>query len=94
MTRGNGLHRFPAGELERRLREERRRELAAAREFSDLIGDTEVRDGKTYRVLRLDDAYDDAYVHAGHEIHFHRPSAQLVRDLTRGPSPSTGGPAP
>jgi hypothetical protein len=94
VNRGRGLHRFPAGNLERSLREERRLQIEDARAFAELIGDTEERDGKTYRVLRLADAYGDYEERREPEIRFHRHSAQIVADLTRGPSPSTGGPAP
>jgi hypothetical protein len=87
MNRGHGLHRFPAGNLERSLRDERRLQIEDARAFAELIGDVEVRDGREYRVLRLDDAYDEEQPDSRPEVRFHRHSAQLVADLTRGPNP-------
>jgi len=80
---------WPAGELERRLREERRLQIAEAREFAELMGDVEIRDGREYRVVRLDDAYDDVMA-TDREVRFHRKDVQLMREMTRGPNPLRG----
>lgn len=77
--RGKGLHRWPAGELERRLNAERKAELAEARKFAKLVGDRERREGKTYLVLRLPDDFDH-YGEAPKEFAYHRPQNQVTKD--------------
>lgn len=82
----SGLKGWPAGEMERNLRAERKREIDAAREFSELIGDVEVRDGREWLVVRLDDFYDQRE-EPEREVHFHRNSVQLAYELTWGTGP-------
>lgn len=55
----------------------------------------EVRDGRTYKVVRIPDMYDFARrPEPKPESHFRRHSVQLAHDLTRGVNPSSSGGSP
>lgn len=87
----SGLKHWPAGEMERNLRAGRKREIAAAREFAELSHDVEVRDGREYLVVRLDDAYDERQRVDESEIRYHRHAVQVAHELTRGTGPIPRG---